>query len=128
MGTAKGAPSLKTKTNFVGGTLGGISSGANVYFHVAVKSVSTIGQAQPTATFEGEDTVLEAKGRHDPCVLPRTPPLIEAMTSLVLIDAALMQRTRLGGAITTISNGSQPGPVHEEVARKRARVDVTCFA
>jgi len=86
---------LKPKTNFAGGTLGGISSGADIVFKVAVKAVSTIGREQPTTDFTGKATVLEAKGRHDPCVLPRTPPLIEAMTALTLIDAALIQRSRL---------------------------------
>ena len=54
-----------------------------------------IGQAQTTSTFDGKEVVLEAKGRHDPCVLPRTPPLVEGMAALVLADAALIQRTRL---------------------------------
>ena len=60
----------------------------------ACPQVSTIGQAQSTSTYSGEATVLEAKGRHDPCVLPRTPPLIEGMAALVLIDAAMIQKTR----------------------------------
>lgn len=67
--------------------------------------MSTIGQAQETATLTGSKITLEAKGRHDPCVLPRTPPLVEGMAALVLADAALMQRTRLGGACTTLSDG-----------------------
>jgi len=108
-------------TNYAGGTLGGISSGTNIMFHVAVKAVATIGQAQPTVTYDGEETVLEAKGRHDPCVLPRTPPLVEGMTALVLIDAALMQRTRLGGSSTVLCDGSEPGPVHEAIIAERAR-------
>jgi chorismate synthase len=95
---------IKTSTNYAGGTLGGITSGADVYFRVAVKPVSTIGRAQQTATFDGKDVVLEAKGRHDPCVLPRTPPLVEGMAALVLADAALMQRTRLGGSQTMVSD------------------------
>ena len=95
---------ITTKTNFAGGTLGGISSGADVYFRVAVKPVSTIGRAQTTTTFDGKEVVLEAKGRHDPCVLPRTPPLVEGMAALVLADAALMQRTRLGGSNTMVSD------------------------
>ena len=73
---------------------------------MAVKPVSTIGQAQPTSTFDGKQVVLEAKGRHDPCVLPRTPPLVEGMAALVLADCALMQRTRLGGAGTTVCDGA----------------------
>ena len=102
-GTAD-APAITHKKNHAGGTLGGISSGADIYFRVAVKPVSTIGRAQSTATYAGSDVVLEAKGRHDPCVLPRTPPLVEAMAALVLIDAALLQRSRLGGASTILSD------------------------
>lgn len=118
--TAEGAPCLSTSSNFAGGTLGGITNGAPVYFNVAIKSVSTIGRAQSTVTFDGQDIVLEAKGRHDPCVLPRAPPLVEAMAALVLIDAALLQRTRLGGAVTTRSDGSQPGVVHRALLAKRS--------
>ena len=86
-----------TSKNHAGGTLGGITSGADVYFRVAVKA-PTIGQAQPTSTFDGKQVVLEAKGRHDPCVLPRTPPLVEGMAALVLADCALLQRTRVSAA------------------------------
>jgi chorismate synthase len=82
-GTKDGVKKLATKTNNAGGTLGGITNGGDLHFRVAVKPVSTIGQAQETATYGGAATVLEAKGRHDPCVLPRTPPLVEAMAALV---------------------------------------------
>jgi chorismate synthase len=85
---------LRTATNNAGGTLGGISNGADIVFRVAIKPVSTISQPQHTATFSGRAAVLMAKGRHDPCVLPRAPPLVEAMAALVLIDAALIQRSR----------------------------------
>mmetsp|Transcript_13891 Transcript_13891/g.37814 ORF Transcript_13891/g.37814 Transcript_13891/m.37814 type:complete len:504 (+) Transcript_13891:108-1619(+) len=118
--SSEGATAIKTATNYAGGTLGGISSGADLFFHVAIKPVSTIGQAQQTSTFDGEECVLEAKGRHDPCVLPRAPPLVEGMAALVLIDAALMQRTRLGNCVTTRCDGSQPGVVHEAIKAKRA--------
>ena len=112
---------IVSKTNFAGGTLGGISSGSDVYFRVAVKPVSTIGQAQQTSTFDGTAVCLEAKGRHDPCVLPRTPPLIEGMAALVLIDAALLQRTRLGGSATTVCDGSKNfAPWEEEAAAPQA--------
>ena len=87
---------LKTATNFAGGTLGGISSGQEVVFRVAIKPVSTIGKKQETCTFNGEMTALEAKGRHDPCVLPRAVPLVEAMAALVLADALMLQRARAG--------------------------------
>ena len=85
---------LRTATNHAGGTLGGVSSGANLLFRVAIKPVSTIGRPQVTATYGGAAAVLEAKGRHDPCVLPRSPPLVEAMTAIVLADSALVQRSR----------------------------------
>jgi len=91
---------LSTATNNAGGTLGGISHGADIVFKVAVKAVSTIGKAQKTVTFDGSDTTLEARGRHDPCVLPRTPPLVEGMTALVLIDAALIQASRCAEGTT----------------------------
>jgi chorismate synthase len=93
-GAPEGTVLLRTATNNAGGTLGGISSGADIVFRVAIKSVSTISQPQATATYTGEAAVLEAKGRHDPCVLPRAPPLLEAMAALVIIDAALIQRSR----------------------------------
>ncbi len=63
-----GVIKLTTKTNNAGGTLGGITNGEDLHFRVAVKPVSTIGQAQETATYGGASTVLEAKGRHDPYV------------------------------------------------------------
>lgn len=86
---------IRPRTNNAGGTLGGITSGAPLVFRVAVKPVSTIGKAQPnTVDYNGEVQTLEAKGRHDPCVLPRTPPLIEAMAALVIADFVLLQRTR----------------------------------
>lgn len=94
--TANGAvgPRLTTKTNNSGGIQGGISNGAHVYFRVAFKSPATIGQAQSTVSYEAVDGVLEAKGRHDPCVVPRAIPIVEAMTALVLMDAVLAQGAR----------------------------------
>ncbi|KAF4322388.1 hypothetical protein BBO99_00002971 [Phytophthora kernoviae] len=93
-------PSQPTKLgvtkNDAGGVLGGITSGADIYFRVAIKPVSTIGRAQPTVSYDGKETVLEAKGRHDPCVLPRAVPLVEAMASLVIADAAMIQLAREG--------------------------------
>lgn len=90
-----GAPKLRTKTNNSGGVQGGISNGEPVYFRVAFKPPATIGQAQTTATYLSEEGVLEAKGRHDPCVVPRAVPIVEAMAALVLMDAAMMQESRL---------------------------------
>ncbi len=87
---------LTTKTNNSGGIQGGISNGAAIYFRVAFKPPATIGQAQTTATYGFEEGVLEAKGRHDPCVVPRAVPIVEAMAALVLIDALMAQTAREG--------------------------------
>jgi chorismate synthase len=89
-------PRLTTKTNNSGGIQGGISNGAPIYFNVAFKSAATIGQAQTTATYDETDGVLEAKGRHDPCVVPRAIPIVESMAALVIIDAVLAQQARAG--------------------------------
>ena len=88
---------LGTRTNHSGGVQGGISNGGPIVFRVAFKPVATIGQEQETVDFDGNAVVLAAKGRHDPCVVPRAVPIVEAMTALVLIDLALMQRVRQGG-------------------------------
>lgn len=85
---------LGTASNNAGGTLGGISSGEPVLFRVAFKPVATIGQSQQTVDFEGKPVVLEAKGRHDPCVVPRAVPIVESMAALVLLDLALRQKVR----------------------------------
>ncbi|KAK2749648.1 bifunctional chorismate synthase/riboflavin reductase [NAD(P)H] aro2 [Myotisia sp. PD_48] len=85
---------LVPKTNNSGGIQGGISNGASIYFRVAFKPPATIGQAQTTATYSFEEGTLEAKGRHDPCVVPRAVPIVEAMASLVVIDALMAQNAR----------------------------------
>jgi len=85
---------LGTRTNYSGGVQGGISNGEPIVFRVAFKPVATIGRAQETVDFDGEAVVLAAKGRHDPCVVPRAVPIVEAMAALVLIDMALQQRAR----------------------------------
>jgi chorismate synthase len=86
--------SLGTRTNYSGGVQGGITNGETIVFRVAFKPPATIGRPQETADFEGEQVVLEAKGRHDPCVVPRAVPIVETMTALVLADLALRQRAR----------------------------------
>ena len=85
---------LGTVTNYSGGIQGGISNGEPVVFRIAFKPPATISRAQPTVDFEGKPVVLEAKGRHDPCVVPRAIPIVEAMAAIVLLDAALIQHTR----------------------------------
>ncbi|MBW2689308.1 MAG: chorismate synthase [Deltaproteobacteria bacterium] len=85
---------LGTVTNNAGGVLGGISSGEPVLFRVAFKPVATIGLPQQTVDFDGKPVTLEAKGRHDPCVVPRAVPIVESMAALVLLDLALRQKTR----------------------------------
>ncbi len=83
---------IRTATNRSGGVQGGISNGENILFRVAFKPTATIARPQQTVTAAGEETMLEAGGRHDPCVLPRAVPMVEAMALLVLCDHALRQR------------------------------------
>ncbi len=85
---------LGTLTNHAGGVLGGISSGEPVLFRVPFKPVATIGKTQQTADFEGNPVELAAKGRHDPCVVPRAVPIVETTAALVLLDLALRQKMR----------------------------------
>ena len=85
---------LGTITNYSGGVQGGISNGEPIIFRVAFKPPATIGKAQTTADFDGNNTVLEAKGRHDPCVVPRAVPIVESMAALAIADLVLQQRTR----------------------------------
>ena len=85
---------INTHTNYSGGIQGGISNGQDIYFRVAFKSVATLLMEQPTVNKAGEDTVLKAKGRHDPCVLPRAVPIVEAMAAMTLLDFALLDRAK----------------------------------
>ncbi|TID17001.1 Cytochrome P450 52A13 [Venturia nashicola] len=87
---------LTTKTNNSGGIQGGITNGAHIYFTVAFKPPATIGLPQTTSTYDEVEGVLEAKGRHDPCVVGRALPIVEAMSALVLVDALLAQKAREG--------------------------------
>jgi len=84
---------IHTQTNNSGGIQGGISNGEDIYFNVAFKPVATIMQEQKTVNKAGEEITLEGRGRHDPCVLPRAVPIVEAMTALVLADFLLLNRT-----------------------------------
>ena len=83
---------VRTTSNLSGGVQGGISNGEPVVFRVAFKPTATISREQATVTVAGEDSTLAARGRHDPCVLPRAVPMVEAMTALVLCDHVLRQR------------------------------------
>jgi chorismate synthase len=83
---------IRTATNFSGGIQGGISNGEDIYFRVAFKPTATIAREQSTVSASRERTKLAARGRHDPCVLPRAVPMVEAMAALVLCDHALRQR------------------------------------
>jgi chorismate synthase len=87
------AGKIKTKTNFSGGIQGGISNGEDIYFNVAFKPVATIMQDQPSIDKHGNETTVSGKGRHDPCVVPRAVPIVEAMAALVLVDFLLRAKT-----------------------------------
>ena len=83
---------IRTKTNHSGGVQGGISNGEDIYFKVAFKPVATIMQDQDTVDKEGHEAVVSGKGRHDPCVVPRAVPIVEAMAALVLADFLLRNK------------------------------------
>ncbi len=84
---------VRTKTNYSGGIQGGISNGEDIYFNVAFKPVATIMQDQDSVDTEGNSVVVSGKGRHDPCVVPRAVPIVEAMAALVIADFYLIART-----------------------------------
>lgn len=90
------AGTVYTTTNRSGGIQGGISNGETIYFRVAFKPVATILHEQDTVDETFHNTKLKARGRHDPCVLPRAVPIVEAMTALVLVDHALRQKAQCG--------------------------------
>lgn len=83
---------VKTKTNYSGGIQGGISNGMDIYFRTAFKPVATIVAAQESVNEAGEQVEVTGKGRHDPCVVPRAVPIVEAMAALVLVDHLLRNR------------------------------------
>ncbi len=99
---------VRTRTNHAGGVLGGISNGESIYFRVAVKPTSTISKTQHTVTREQEEVTMAAIGRHDPCVLPRAVPIVEAMAALVMMDhylrhAAQNQSTSIPESVAQFS-------------------------
>ena len=83
---------IRTRTNHSGGIQGGISNGEDIYFNVAFKPVATIMQDQASVDKQGNETTVSGKGRHDPCVVPRAVPIVEAMAALVLVDFVLRAR------------------------------------
>jgi chorismate synthase len=95
---AKGGK-VYTLTNRSGGIQGGISNGQSIFFRVAFKPVATVMQEQQTVDIEYKNTTLKARGRHDPCVLPRAVVMVEAMTALVLVDHALRHKAQCGTSV-----------------------------
>jgi chorismate synthase len=83
---------IRTKTNHAGGILGGIATGEDIYFNVAFKPIATILKQQQSINSKGEEITFQNEGRHDPCVLPRAVPIIEAMAALVLVDFLLLSK------------------------------------
>ena len=90
---------VRTRTNRSGGVQGGITNGETIYFRVGFKPTATIMHEQATVSVDLEDTTIRGRGRHDPCVLPRAVPMVEAMTALVLADHALRQEAISTGGL-----------------------------
>lgn len=88
---------VRTRTNRSGGIQGGISNGENIILRAAFKPTATVMKPQETVDVEGNSVILEGRGRHDPCVLPRAVPIVESMMALVLVDHVLRQRGQTGG-------------------------------
>lgn len=84
---------IQTQTNHSGGIQGGISNGNDIFFRVAFKPVATLLFEQPTVDVDGKETALAVKGRHDPCVLPRAVPVVEAMAAMTILDYYLLNKT-----------------------------------
>jgi chorismate synthase len=83
-----------TKSNLSGGIQGGISNGMDIYFRVAFKPVATLIQKQQTIDSKGNQVEMQGRGRHDPCVVPRAVPIVEALSAMVMADFYLMARAR----------------------------------
>jgi chorismate synthase len=101
---------ISTETNRSGGVQGGISNGEVIWFRAGFKPPSTIAKEQRSVTVDGDATTLAAKGRHDPCVLPRAVPIVEAMAALVLADAALIQFSRQ--SLQSLNNSGTNSPAY----------------
>ena len=84
--------SIGFRSNRSGGIQGGISNGQDIYFRVAFKPVATVLMEQPTVDKDGNETILKARGRHDPCVLPRAVPIVEAMAAMTILDYYLLDK------------------------------------
>ena len=82
--------SIRTQTNHSGGVQGGITNGEDIYFRVAFKPIATLLREQNTVNQEGIPTIVKPKGRHDPCVLPRAVPIVEAMAACVVLDSIML--------------------------------------
>ncbi len=89
----EGKAVISTRTNHSGGIQGGISNGQDIYFRVGFKPVATLLRQQETVDMEGNPTTFTARGRHDPCVVPRAVPVVEAMTAMVILDQFLVKKT-----------------------------------
>lgn len=88
-----GKGGITTLTNHSGGIQGGLSNGQDIFFRVAFKPVATLLREQPTVNKQGQSTLLKARGRHDPCVLPRAVPIVEAMAAMVILDNYMLNNT-----------------------------------
>jgi len=114
----------RTRTNRSGGIQGGISNGENIVIRVAFKPTSTIGQLQKTVTRDGQEVELRGKGRHDPCVLPRAIPMVEAMVALTLVDHLMMQQAQCELFLNEAAVEDLPNPMcttaHREGGPKKA--------
>jgi len=108
----------RTATNRSGGIQGGISNGENIVVHVAFKPTSTIGQKQKTVTRDGVEVELRGKGRHDPCVLPRAVPMVEAMVALTIVDSLMMQQAQFELFPNEASIDYRPNPIGKTAVRE----------
>lgn len=111
----------RTKTNRSGGIQGGISNGENIVVSVAFKPTSTIGQVQETVTRDGQAVQLKGKGRHDPCVLPRAVPMVEAMVAITLVDHVMMQKAQCELFPNMDELEKRPNPLGKTAVRTHER-------